>query len=51
MDDRAFWMTVRAALLMFVRAIEKRYNIGNSSVVSVTADTIASAAMYEQKGN
>lgn len=26
-QNREFWMTVRAALLMFVRAIEKRYNI------------------------
>lgn len=25
MDERAFWMTVRQALLMFVGAIEKRY--------------------------
>lgn len=25
--DREFWLTVRAALLMFVKAIEKRYAI------------------------
>lgn len=27
-SEREFWMTVRAALIMFVRAIEKRYNLG-----------------------
>jgi hypothetical protein len=27
MSDREFWMMVRAALIMFVKAIEKRYNI------------------------
>ena len=27
MSDREFWITVRAALIMFVRAIEKRYNL------------------------
>jgi len=26
--DREFWITVRAALIMFVRAIEKRYGLG-----------------------
>jgi len=25
--DRIFWITVRAALIMFIRAIEKRYDI------------------------
>lgn len=25
--DREFWLTVRAALIMFVRAIEKRYDL------------------------
>ena len=25
--DRNFWITVRAALIMFVRAIEKQYNL------------------------
>lgn len=28
MDDRVFWGTVRDALLMFVKAIEKRYQLG-----------------------
>lgn len=27
MDDRAFWLLVRRALLMVVSAIEKRWNI------------------------
>jgi hypothetical protein len=25
--DREFWMTIRAALIMFIRAIEKRYEL------------------------
>lgn len=25
--DRAFWMTVRAALIMVIRAIERRYGL------------------------
>ncbi len=29
MDDRAFWLTVRRALLMIASAIEKRYNIAS----------------------
>lgn len=28
MSDRDFWLMIRRALLMFVRAIELRYNIG-----------------------
>jgi hypothetical protein len=28
MDDRAFWGIVRDALLMVVRAIEKRFQLG-----------------------
>jgi len=27
MSDREFWILVRAALIMFVRAIEKRWDI------------------------
>lgn len=27
MSDKDFWLTIRAALIMFVRAIEKRYNM------------------------
>ncbi len=27
MTEREFWLTVRAALIMFIRAIEKRYDI------------------------
>lgn len=29
--DREFWLTVRRALIMFVRAIEKRYDIKEQS--------------------
>ena len=25
--DREFWLTIRAALIMFVRAIEKRFDL------------------------
>lgn len=25
--DKEFWLTIRAALIMFVRAIEKRYDM------------------------
>lgn len=27
MSEKDFWMTIRAALIMFVRAIESRYNL------------------------
>jgi hypothetical protein len=27
MSDRDFWIAIRRALIMFVRAIEKRYDI------------------------
>lgn len=27
MSEREFWVTVRAALIMFIKAIEKRYEI------------------------
>lgn len=27
MSDYEFWLMIRAALIMFIRAIEKRYNI------------------------
>lgn len=27
-DDRNFWMAIRAALLLFVDAIERRYSMG-----------------------
>lgn len=27
MSEREFWVTVRAALIMFIKAIEKRYDI------------------------
>jgi len=27
MDDREFWLLIRRALLMVIRAIEKRYGI------------------------
>ena len=29
--DKDFWLTIRAALIMFVRAIEKRYNLKEQS--------------------
>ena len=28
MNDKDFWLTVRAALIMFIRAVEKRYGLG-----------------------
>jgi hypothetical protein len=28
MDDRAFWVTIRRALLMVIAAIERRWGIG-----------------------
>ena len=30
--DREFWITVRAALIMFVRAIEKRYGLSRQAL-------------------
>ncbi len=27
MTEREFWITIRAALIMFIRAIERRYNL------------------------
>ncbi len=27
-DDRQFWLAIRAALLLFVDAIERRYHVG-----------------------
>lgn len=33
MTEREFWVTVRAALYMFIRAIEKRYNIESKDTV------------------
>ena len=27
MTDKEFWITVRAALIMFIRAIEKRHDV------------------------
>jgi hypothetical protein len=27
-DDRTFWLAIRAALLLFVDAIERRYKVG-----------------------
>lgn len=35
--DIIFWLTVRAALIMFVKAIEKRYKIGDGKIVPVGA--------------
>lgn len=34
--DRDFWMTIRAALIMFVRAIEKRYDLKAHNFEGVT---------------
>ena len=40
--DILFWLTVRAALIMFVKAIEKRYKIGDGKIVQIGAtDSIA----------
>ena len=33
MDERAFWYTVRQALLLFVDAIERRYNFPRTSEI------------------
>ena len=33
-EDRLFWMTVRKALLMMVKAIEVRYGIGKEEGVT-----------------
>ena len=30
MNDREFWVMVRRALLMFVKAIEQRFGLGNA---------------------
>ncbi len=32
--DREFWITIRAALIMFVRAIEKRYELKGNTFVN-----------------
>lgn len=34
--DRDFWLTVRAALIMFIRAIEKRYDLKCHNFSDVT---------------
>lgn len=40
--DREFWMTVRAALIMFVKAIEKRYGMGEAKPIIISeGDSIA----------
>ena len=40
--DKEFWMTIRAALIMFVRAIEKRYNLKSHSFTDVTNSQLES---------
>ena len=34
--DRDFWITVRAALIMFIRAIEKRYDLKKYDTMQIT---------------
>ena len=43
MTDRDFWLTVRRALLMVVRAIEKKYPADNVLLEPSDTDTIAVA--------
>lgn len=40
--DREFWLTIRAALIMFVRAIEKRYDLKCHSFSDVTNSQLES---------
>jgi hypothetical protein len=41
---REFWATVRAALIMFVRAIEKRYGMGDAKQITIGEnDSVAGA--------
>lgn len=42
--DREFWMTIRAALIMFVRAIEKRYDLKGHNFSDVTNSQLESNA-------
>lgn len=35
--DKEFWMTIRAALIMFIRAIEKRYDLKRHEFVGYNA--------------
>lgn len=42
MNDKDFWLIVRRALLMVVRAIEKRYKLNEMKVVEIgDTDTIS----------
>ena len=36
--DKEFWFTIRAALIMFVRAIEKRYDMKKHEFASYNAE-------------
>ena len=38
--DKEFWLTVRAALIMFVRAIEKRYGLNRHEFTDETPVTV-----------
>lgn len=44
-DDRTFWLAIRAALLLFVDAIERRYHLGkhaaNTYARIANNDTVA----------
>lgn len=41
--DREFWLAIRAALIMFVRAIEKRYNFKGYDFADVTNSQLESS--------
>lgn len=49
MDDKQFWLTVRAALIMIVRAIEKRYDLKASELHLSPTDSVAHAADYQHQ--
>ena len=47
MTDKQFWLTVRRALLMVVRAIEKKYDIAEKVPLEADATTTVSVAFDE----
>ena len=38
MDERAFWLEIRRAAMIVIRAIEARYNIGSKTQEKATPD-------------
>jgi len=46
MDDKQFWIAIRAALLAMVAAIERRYKIGRH-VEFAEADSLTPAPHYD----